>query len=594
MNDAPVVTLDKNATIFAKRKNNLMPRLPFWVFVVIALLYLVAIRVDTMDVDASQYAEMSREMMRSGDHLHLYDRGHDYLDKPPLLFWLSSASMRVCGVNNLGYKLPSILMALLALYATYRLGKRLYDESTGRLSALVLATCQGMFLMTNDVRCDTVLMSWVVTAIWLMSEWLARRKVTYLLAASACIALSMMTKGPIALMVPVFCFGTDLILKRQWKDLINPWYIVCIALIGVLLLPMSIGLYQQFDLHPEKVVNGQAGTSGLRFFYWSQSFGRITGESPWKNGADMSFLLVNMLWSFLPWILLFLPALVINVTRLIRERLRLQAGQEWVTTGGFILTYIVLGKSAYQLPHYIFVVFPLAAIMTGKLLNDLISGSYPGLKRVIYPILTALSGLLLVAALVLMVASFAAPAVFVIVWVVLALLWLYLLFKKTLPAKIVWLQVAAMLVVNLCLSSYIYPSLLRYEVGAQVGRYISDNHIDPGQVMAYKMHDPLNALDFYADGVIEVDTALQLQQRQVSTVRPDGKPITYNYQTIADPQRYILTMDEGLEDVKRITTEFVIVQHGRLFKVSELTPEFLNPATRDSATKAYYLLRLTH
>ncbi len=77
-----------------------MPKIPFWVFVVVAIIYFTAVRVDTMDVDASQYAEMSREMLRSGDYLHVYDRGMEYLDKPPILFWVSALSMKVFGVNT--------------------------------------------------------------------------------------------------------------------------------------------------------------------------------------------------------------------------------------------------------------------------------------------------------------------------------------------------------------------------------------------------------------------------------------------------------------------------------------------------------------
>src|SRR4051812_25576630 len=102
-----------------------MPKIPFWIFIVLAVLYFSATRVDIMDIDAAQYAEMSREMLHSGDYLHIYDRGHDYLDKPPLLFWVSATSMKVFGVNNFGYRFPSILFALWALYAVYRLTKLL-------------------------------------------------------------------------------------------------------------------------------------------------------------------------------------------------------------------------------------------------------------------------------------------------------------------------------------------------------------------------------------------------------------------------------------------------------------------------------------
>ena len=46
---------------------------------------------------------------------------------------------------------------------------------------------------------------------------------------------------------------------------------------------MSIGLYEQFDLHPEKEVLYMKGPSGFRFFYWTQSFGNNRGESYWDN-----------------------------------------------------------------------------------------------------------------------------------------------------------------------------------------------------------------------------------------------------------------------------------------------------------------------
>src|SRR5690606_30275870 len=162
-----------------------MSKIPFWVFIVLAVLYFSSVRVDVMDVDASQYAEMSREMMESGSYLQIYDRGKDYLDKPPLLFWVSAVSMKVFGVNNFSFKFPSIVFALWALFATYRLARLLYGEQTGRMAALILGACQGMFLMTNDIRTDTILMSCTITAVWLIKEWEINRRLSFLLGGAA-------------------------------------------------------------------------------------------------------------------------------------------------------------------------------------------------------------------------------------------------------------------------------------------------------------------------------------------------------------------------------------------------------------------------
>ncbi len=548
-----------------------MPKVPFWVFILIAVLYFTAVRVDTMDIDASQYAEISREMMRSGDYLHVFDRGKDYLDKPPFLFWVSAGSMKVFGVNNFGYKLPSVLFALLALFSTYKLTRRLYGEVTGRMAALVLATCQGMFLMTNDIRCDTILMSCVITSVWLIQEWLLNKKLVYLLGGSAAIAIGMMTKGPIALMVPVFCFISDWILKRQWRNFFQPGYILAIIIIGILLVPMSIGLYQQFDLHPEKIVDGKSGVSGLRFFFWSQSFGRITGESPWKNDVDLSFLLLNMLWSFLPWIFLLIPAIFINIARGIRQKFSLLPGQEGLTTGGFLITYLALGSSSYQLPHYIFVAFPLAAIITARFLYELIEeNKYADFYKVMKPFFSVLMILVLLVTLVLLVYVFPAHPAYLVLWLGGFVLWLYLAFKKSLKGKLFWLPAAGMIIINIFLTNHVYSTLLNYQVGSQAGRYIYSNSISPNDLLFYRMEDPLNSLNFYAHETIN----------GTSTLSP------------VPAKKYMLTMDKGLQDMNQLGYKFDIIKQGKVFKVSELTPDFLNPATRDKATPNYYFLRI--
>ena len=56
----------------------------------LALVAAIGLGVPVMDVDAAQYAAMAERMSVSGEWLQLFDRGAPYLDKPPLLFWLSA------------------------------------------------------------------------------------------------------------------------------------------------------------------------------------------------------------------------------------------------------------------------------------------------------------------------------------------------------------------------------------------------------------------------------------------------------------------------------------------------------------------------
>ncbi len=521
-----------------------------------------------MDIDASQYAEISREMLESDNWLHLYDRGAEYLDKPPFLFWISALGMKIFGMGNFGFKLPSILFALFAIYATYRLARLLYGEATGRMAALIFGTCQGMFLMTNDIRTDTVLMTWVITAVWLIKEWDVNRKLYYLLLGCGAIAFGMMSKGPIALLVPIFCFGSDWALKREWKKFFRWQYLLGILVIAILLIPMSIGLYQQFDMHPEKTVNGLKNVSGLRFFYWSQSFGRITGESPWDNGAGLDFLFTNMLWSFLPWIFLFIPALVMNIRRLIKRKFRLQPEQEWITTGGFILAYLALGSSRYQLPHYIFVVFPLAAIMVAALLKDIFDGKYPRLARVFEPLQGVLSFLLLGVTLLIVAYVFPGGPFWIGLWCIAFIILLDVAARKKIQPKMFWLSVTAIMLSNFFLTHHFYCRLMDYQLGNQMAKYIERNKIPAGDIIQYRMQDPLNAFHFYAEAVISKDSFA------------------------IDSGKYVLTQDAGMKSLQQKGIKGEMIKAGKCFRISELRAGFLNPKTREESLQNYYFLRI--
>ncbi|MEJ7588240.1 MAG: glycosyltransferase family 39 protein [Ferruginibacter sp.] len=178
------------------------------------LTYLLGIFcVPLMDIDATQYASMSREMLLSGNYLQLYDLGKDYLDKPPMLFWLSSLSLRIFGIHDWAYRLPSFIFSLLAIYSTYRLALLFYKKEIALLSMVILASCQAMFLINHDVRTDTMLLGWVACSIWQLAAWYQLGKWKNLLLSAIAIAGGMMTKGPLALMIPVFAFAPHFILK---------------------------------------------------------------------------------------------------------------------------------------------------------------------------------------------------------------------------------------------------------------------------------------------------------------------------------------------------------------------------------------------
>ncbi len=536
------------------------------------LIYILGFQIDIMDIDAAQYASMSREMLSSGNYLKIYDLGKDYLDKPPFLFWISAFFMKVFGVNNFAYRLPSFLFALIAIVSTFRFSKLYYDHKTALLAALILATTQGFFLMNHDVRTDTILMGAVSFSIWQLACWHQQKKIQHFILGCVGIAVGMMTKGPIALMVPIFAFGTHFILTKDFKFLFKWQYLLGVIIIAILLLPMSIGLYQQFDLHPEKIMYNKNHVSGIRFFYWTQSFGRITGESTWNNNANIFFLLQNMMWSFLPWIIIFLMAFINKSLSLFHNRFKPKIKDEVITYGGFLLTYLSLGMSKYQLPHYIFVAFPFAAIITANYLTEKISDlkSTEILKKlsIFHFIVFSLLWILLIALL-----GFTFETIHPIVAVLALILFAGFIFFYFKQRQSKWLIVYICLYtaigLNLFLNGSFYPAILNYQAGSNAGKWISKNNIPVNNVFTYQ-YEIWRSLDFYANGII--------QQKDSVADFKSGE--------------FVLTTKNKLSDFDAIHKSFTILHNGNDFPVTKLSLNFINPKTREQQLNKFVLIKI--
>lgn len=538
-----------------------------------AMTYLLgAFGIPLMDIDASQYASISREMIERNSFLQIYDQGQNYLDKPPLLFWLSALSMQIFGIYDWAYRLPSILVLMAGIYATYEFAKMHYGNTIGQLSAMVLASSQAVFLISHDVRTDTMLMGWVILSIWQLSLWFQNNQWKNFVLAFVFIGLGMMTKGPIALMVPGLAFSIHFALLRQWKQFFRWEYIIGIIIIAIILLPMCIGLYQQYDLQPGKLINGQPIQSGLRFYFWTQSFGRYTGENFYHEMSHFTFLLENMFWSFLPWIFIFLPALFLLLKQLIQQKFKPSLEQEYISLGGFLLTYLILARSQAQLPHYIFVVYPLAAIITAKLLYQLFfEGQLQKLAKYLFYWHAFIFAILWIAIIAITSLVFKEGSAFLSILAIIGgCVFVGILVKKPafIPTQLA-MSLFTVIGVNALLNSAFYPQLLQYQMGIDANKAIQSKRLDKTQIRLYGIHNS-NALHFYGQHVF---------------------PYAPNIKSLNSAQQ-VITSKDSISVFTMVFPKARIVHEGNQFAVSLLTLPFLNPATRSAETPRYVILDL--
>ena len=558
-------------------------------FVGIGIVYIAGAFLDVMDIDASQYAAMSKEMMETGEYLQVKERAKDYLDKPPLLFWVSALFFKLFGVSNFVYRIVPILASFAGCYSTYRLGKLYYNSQIGYLAAIVLGSCQAMFLMNHDIRTDTLLTAATIFAIWQIAEFNETKRWKNLILGFVGIGIAMLAKGPIGLMVPILAFSTHFILKRSWKSFFRWQWLVGIIIVGLVLLPMSIGLYLQYDSNPA-YVNDPDKSSGLYFYFWKQSFGRLTGENTFAaqdaQHPPFYFLAQNFLWSFLPWVLLFVPALYQNIRQLFRQRLKINGNNngkslpEGITTGGFVLPFVALSLSTYQLPHYTFVLFPLAAIIQARYLHKVIyEEEY---RRWLRPSMGAqIFTMVILWALVIILCTWAFPLTNILKWLVAIAAFsgtlYFLITRKNAFQALIIPSLISILGVNFLMNTHVYKTMFNYQTGSVVSKYVSqqrDVNLDRFYVFGRDLH--FGSLDFYRSGF----TKDLVNSKDLLNLAKEGTCLIY-------------TNSEGLKEIKALRQKVEIVKYLEKFPVSMVTLPFLNPQMRSKEVTKVFLVRFS-
>jgi 4-amino-4-deoxy-L-arabinose transferase-like glycosyltransferase len=531
----------------------------YWLFVFLFVcIGITGLFIPIMEVDAAQYASISREMLERNSFLQVTDNYKDYLDKPPLLFWISALSIKILGVSSLAYKLPSFLLALFGVFSLYKLAELLYDNITARIASLIYLSSVAFLLMVNDVRTDTVLICFVIFAVWQLTAYIEKGENTNLLWGFVGIAFAMMAKGPIGLVVPLMATIPHLALKGRWRRLLTWQWLLAPVIILILLAPMLYGLYTQFDLHPEKEAYGLQGPSGIKFFFWDQSFGRITGENAWKNEATYFYFLHNIAWAFLPYTLLLVAGLIAHFKNFFSNK-------EYVSLFGFLLPFIALSFSHYKLPHYIYITVPFAAMLSAAVLQSDFFSNQKFRNFTIY-FQYFIASVLIAGGLLMLFYVFTA-SVFVIASVVIFATGLLIYFFKS-KEKLLTASLCSFAFAAFILNLHAYPQLLKFQSSSEVAFYLNENQIPKENF--YQHNTWGRALNYYSERITPNFNANKL---------------------VAGENAYLYINDNELDYFESSYNTTVLKTFPHI-NVTRLTIGFLNPKTRNQNIKKRHLIKI--
>lgn len=184
----------------------------------------------------ARYAQISKEMVETGDYLHPQLMGIKHYHKPPLTYWITAAGYKIFGINSFGARFFMQMSILLQIVIVYGIGKLLLKNNKHAfLAALLYFALPGLMMSSRMLTTDVYLCTFVLLSVYAWLKFAMYSDKRFLLLFYLALGLGFFTKGPVVFIFPVF------IIAGAYLGKIRPPRNIGTHLTGALLM-LAIGL----------------------------------------------------------------------------------------------------------------------------------------------------------------------------------------------------------------------------------------------------------------------------------------------------------------------------------------------------------------
>ena len=333
-----------------------MSRIPRALWLVLPLAYLLYFfhlaAVGLIGPDEPRYAAISRTMASSGDLVTPRLLGEPWFEKPPLLYWMEAVFFRAGFGAEIAPRLPVALLAVTFLGFFWWILRREFGGRPAAFATAILGTSAAWIVSSQIATTDLPLAATYSAAMLLALPWVRRRDPALLPWVGALLGLSVLAKGPVALVLacPILIpwkgpFAT--VLGRNILTFLSPRVVVPFLVLTVPWYALCIW------------ANGAAF---LTEFFWKQNVERFVSSTAVGNhGQPFWYFGPILLALLLPWT----PLLLLTFRRAPYADTRRLFLLAWA-----LLCLVFFSSAANKLPSYILPMIPAAAALMGIALAE--------------------------------------------------------------------------------------------------------------------------------------------------------------------------------------------------------------------------------
>ena len=253
------------------------------------------------DANEAYYVETPREMIESGDWINPSFNYEPRFNKPVLSYWIVGSLYQVFGVSLAVERAAIAGAAVIMLIAVWFMARASSPQPLAPLLAtLGLAVGPRFFMFSRRIFVDmavTAMMTLTLLFFVLAERYPSRRRL-FLVLMYVAVGLGVLTKGPVAAVLPFVVFVAYLAIHRELGRL-RQMMIPAGALIALAIAaPWYVALYMQH------------GWTHITAFFIGENIGRFT-ETIGVQARAWHFYIPVLLSDMLPWSLC-LPAVVVT------------------------------------------------------------------------------------------------------------------------------------------------------------------------------------------------------------------------------------------------------------------------------------------